>query len=65
MGFLDLIQRIRARTLGRRRAPKAQTPAAQTWEDFNEPNMEELITDIREQSQEAYEELQQSLRNPN
>ena len=65
MGFLDLVQRLRARMRGRRRTPKAQTPAVQTWEDFNTSAMEGVITDIKQQTEEAYEELQQSLRNPN
>ena len=65
MGFLEIVQRLRARMRGRRRMPKAQTPAVQTWEDFSEPDMDELIADAKQQIEEANEELQQSLRNPN
>ena len=65
MGFLEIVHRLRARMRGRRRAPKAQAPAVQTWEDFNQPDMDEFIADAKQQLEEANEELQQSLRNPN
>lgn len=65
MGLLDLVQRLRARMRRRRKTPKAQVPAVQTWEDFNQPDMDELMADARQQVEEAYEELQQSFRNPN
>jgi len=65
LGLRTIFKRLRAKL--RRQPVRSSTPprTIETWEEFDEASMRELLDDITEQAEQDYNELSDTFHNPN